>query len=303
MISGIFRSGTTIIGKATGSFKNVEYSFEPPLAFHLDYLLQNNLIKEKVASDLLQTYFAEDVVFNFHHGRNYNFRERDASYIFNMKPRNEIEARWQKVKGVSDAIKLMRELGSRLVFKVPATYSLIPPLLDNFDGFKVIEVQRNLKSIWNSVMAKGWFMDTTLSEEGDVASWPLMDTPEARNVPYYFKGNVKEWNSWNPETRCMQIINSLVERRLEMQKFIEKKFPKNYLVLRYEDLLDSPYEEIKKIADFAGMEFTSKTTEIINTIKPTVRQYPDAMIETCSPSIKNSFLQYNKMLGYRDEES
>jgi len=35
LISGVARSGTTIVGKLISSFDGVEYSFEPPMMFTL----------------------------------------------------------------------------------------------------------------------------------------------------------------------------------------------------------------------------------------------------------------------------
>ncbi len=300
MISGIFRSGTTILGKIVGSFKNVEYSFEPPLCSHLDYMLQEKRIDSKLAAEILRTYFAEDVMINFHHGRGYNMRENDYSYVFNFKSKEEVEQRLKQINSADDASELMKKLGSRLLFKVPAKYSLIPALFAHFPGFKVVEVQRNLKAILSSAIARKWFDEKQLAGPYHPGFWPNFVTGNSNYAPYFLSEKAAaEWPSLNEETRAVKALNCLVDRRMEMQQAVSKKYSERFLVAKYEDLLNSPLGETKRIAEFLGMQLTAKTHNLVESIKPTKPAYDvDELVSKCDAESREAFLKRNKALAY-----
>lgn len=298
MISGIFRSGTTMLGKIIGSFKNMEYCFEPPLLFHFDYLIKNKKIDESLVAEILRTYFAEDIMLNYHHGREYNMRPLDDSCIFNLKSYLDVMERWQNIHNSEDAIELMRSLKSRLVFKSPAVYAIIPGLLNLFPGLKIIETRRDLKSILSSIMAKKWFSTSILENKNYFSNWPYHNND--LHIPYYInREDIDFWIEANEVTKTVYVLNTLTKASLDVRERITKTHPQQYREVKYEQILNNPAYHIEELSTFLGAEWTPTTHQRVSEIKPTIRKYNvDDLLAKCDQKIKNDFINYNKLLGY-----
>lgn len=294
MVSGIFRSGTTIVGKLIGSFKNAEYAFEPPFVFYIDGLLQNGAISSELAADLLKAYFTEDVMIEYHHGRRYNTRKQDDSCVFNMKSKEEVERRWNGVNNSQDAIRLLKELKSRLVFKAPAAYSVANTFFSQFEGAKVIEVQRNVKDTLRSILRKKWFSDESLEKADKALRRPFEDV-DGLHVPYFMPKDVS-WKNMTEETRAAQVLNVLVGKSLAMRRELKERDDGRFLLVKYEDLVENPREEVQKIVDFLEMESTPKTEEIIASIRQ--RKQQEQGLEGIEESTARELLENNRRLGY-----
>ena len=287
-----------MLGKIIGSFKNMEYCFEPPLLFHLDCLIKNKRIDESLAAEILRTYFAEDIMLNYHHGKEYNMRPLDDSCIFNMKSYSEVMGRWENVHNSEDAVELMKSLKSRLVFKSPAVYAIIPGLLNAFLGLKIIEIRRDLKPILSSIMAKKWFSTPVLENKNYFSNWPYYNNN--LHVPYYIDSEeINFWNEANEVTKTVHALNTLTKASLEMSERIKKAHPEQYMEVRYECILDDPTYQIEELSTFLRAEWTPITNQRVNEIKSTKRKYDvDDLLEKCDQKIKTDFLNYNKLLGY-----
>lgn len=298
MISGIFRSGTTMLGKIIGSFKNMEYCFEPPLLFHLNCLIKNKRMDESLAAEILRTYFAEDIMLNYHHGKEYNMRPLDDSCIFNMKSYTEVMGRWQNIRNSEDAIELMKSLESRLVFKSPAVYAIIPGLLNLYPGLKIIETRRDLKSVFSSIMAKKWFSTSIIENKNYFSNWPYHNNN--LHVPYYIDSeDINFWTEANEVTKTVHVLNTLTKTSLEFRKLIKKTHPKQYREVKYENVLNDPTCQIEELSEFLDAEWTPITNERVDEIKSTKRKYNvDDLLAKCDEKIKNDFLNYNELLGY-----
>ena len=298
MITGIFRSGTTMLGKIIGTFKNLEYCFEPPLVFHLDYLVKNDIINDDLAVEILRTYFAEDIMLNSHHGKGYNMRPSDDSCIFNMKSYSEVLSRWQNVHSSKEAIESMNSLQSRLVFKSPGVYSLLPGLLNMFSEIKIIEIKRDLKSILSSIMVKKWFVASTLMDKNYFSNWPYHNND--LHVPYYIdREEIDFWTEANEVTKTIHVINTLTKASLEVGERIKKTHPEQYIEVKYEHILDDPSYMIEEVSTFLDAEWTPITNQRVSEIKSTKRKYNvDDLLAKCDEKIRNDFLNYNKLLGY-----
>lgn len=298
MISGIFRSGTTMLGKIIGSFKNIEYCFEPPLLFHFDCLIKNKRIDERLATEILRTYFADDIMLNHHHGKEYNLRPLDDSCIFNMKSYSEVVGRWQNIRNSEDAIELMKSLKSRFVFKSPAVYAIIPGLLNVFPRLKIIETRRDLKSILSSIMAKKWFSTSVLENKNHFSNWPYYNND--LHVPYYVDSkDIDFWIKANEVTKTVHVLNTLTKTSLELRKLIKKTHPAQYKEMKYENVLNDPVYQIEELSEFLDAEWTPITNQRVDEIKPTKRKHNvDDLLVECDEIIRTDFLNYNELLGY-----
>lgn len=299
MLTGIFRSGTTIFGKIMGSFRNVEYSYDPPIISTLDFLHQEEKIDATSASGLFGTYMAQDIMLNYHHGRSYNIRENDGSYIFNMKSREEVERRWKDVHGVMDAITLMYELKSRLIWKSVVRFSMIPIFMEHYENFKVVEVERDLKRLLSSLIKIGWFNKDEMASKNYMGIWPYKEGYKSK-IPYMAsKETADKWDISNEETNVARLLNDLIKIRLKIRKDVEDLYPGRYLVVKYEDLLDNPSVVVDKIEKFTGMKRTDITEKWIKSVKQTKAAFNiDEIFSKIEPSVLKRLENNNKILGY-----
>ncbi len=300
MLTGIFRSGTTILGKLVGSMKNVEFSYDPPLISTLDYLIMNRMIDKEIAAGIFRTYMAEDIMLNYHHGRGYNMRPDDGSCIFNMKTKEDVDFRWKNIKGVNDAIRLMHNLKSRLVFKSVIRYTIIPTLLKYYEGMKIVEIERDPRRVLSSVLAKRWFDPELMQKEDYTGNWPYHPEYEDKNIPYFAdEKTASQWDDVNDVTRTVRILNALIKRKNEVLSEIKKDFPGCYISVRYEDLLKDPKKVVRSIEEFTGLEQTSITKNLISTVRATKSAFDtDMLMKECDDEDRKEFEMNIKELGY-----
>ena len=69
-----------------------------------------------------------------------------------------------------------------------------------------------------------------------------------------YRGNASSIRSLNKRAGVKRLGKGWVMINLEIEKS-KKKFPRNFITLRYEDLLDKPKEELERIVRFFGLEF------------------------------------------------
>lgn len=304
MISGIARSGTTIVGKIVGSFKNFEYVFEPPLISLLNSFLLNSILDKNIVFQIFRTYFAEDKMLNYFIGRGYNMRPSDDSCIFELKTYSDVMNRVMKTGRSKNSIKLMTQLNTRVAFKNPNIYTIIPLLLERISNFKVIDVKRNLFFVLGSTINKKWFSTENLEDENCFTSWPYHDISGNMHIPYFINiedKNIKSfWNNTNDITRSTYVINELCNLKNDFYRFVKKYSYENCIkIIKYEDLLEKPEEKIKEISIFLNTEYSEMTYQKALQIKNDLNKYDiEKILKNCEESTRNNLIKNNKLLGY-----
>lgn len=300
MVAGLYRSGTTILGKLLGSFKNAEYIFEPPMVLHLDYLVQRKKIDDTLAADILRTNLAEDYMLNFLHGRRYNMRPCDDSSVFVMKSYDDSVGRWLKIKRLKNAIDFYRAHDFRLIFKNAAKYSIIPVLLKNYTSCRIVEIIRDLRSVLSSLLARGWFSNKAV-KDSEYGIWPF-NKDNLVKVPYVGEGSdIEEYETANEETRAIDFINAKMRNRFEAKEIIDSKYKSSIHTMKYEDMIKDARATAIDISNFIQMDLSPKTDELIKTVKETNRVHNiDKVLLNCDKKIVKKFLNYNGQLGYED---
>jgi len=304
MISGIGRSGTTLLGKIVGSYEKFEYVFEPSIIFLLNALLLQSDLDKNIVVQIFRTYFAEDKMLNYHLGRGYNIRPSDDSCIFNMKPYSDVMDRVMKVGNAKNAINIMTQLNSRIAFKNPNVYTIIPVLLEKIPNFKVIDVTRNLFNVLGSVFNKKWFNKRNLQDQNCFTSWPYHDIGSNMHIPYYVdikKETLNFWNNTNDITRNVFVINEICSLKNNFYKFVKNYSYKNQVfILKYEDLLKNSDDKIKEISDFLDAKYSETTYQKIREIDNNSRKYNiKTILNNCEEKIKKELFKNNELLGYK----
>ena len=292
-ITGIQRSGTSILGKLIGSFETIEYSYEPRLIYHLDSLIDSNMVQNEFIIELLGTYLFHDHFIEKIHGRRYNFRFDDISYILGMKSLGNVMKRWKSISGYDDAVLEINN--HNYAFKFTGGYSLISELCKTHPNVKIVHVWRSLDRILPSMFEKNWFTDENLCSE----YFPQPHYKMENNVivPYLVDHEaIDQWESMNIETRTVHICNQLAGKRADFRNnFVNYD---TYYEIKFDQFVCTPSSAAYELSSFLELNFGPKTEYIINEINPTnVSHDIDDILE------KTDSVEAEKFREYRQSET
>jgi len=295
IVTGLPRSGTTILGKLIGSFRAVEYAFEPPLVTYLDAQCRHDLLDSKTASELLKVYLYYDYFAEFVHGRGYNFRPSDASNVLKMQTVPEILKKWNRVESMADAVTVASEY--TFSFKFPGTYHIISALYEPLPSVHIVDIGRNLDRVLASMFKKQWFFDHNLGPDA-TGLWPFHDCDGEYLVPYLVgDADTDNWQTMTPETRTAYICNRFAESRLAFtQQYGDRE---NYHQIRYERLIDDPATVTDELIMALGVARGSKTQSIVDEIEPTTAPCDvEAILADCDSEVRERFLELRQEFEY-----
>lgn len=301
MISGIPRSGTSLLGKVIGSFKNFEYEFEPPLVNYFNALLKNKTeISSGIIIDILTTYFVEDIIVNYLHGRKYNFRYQDDSCIFNMKSYREVMERLGNIENSAQALELLENSSIRFSFKSPGIFNVIPLLFDAYGNFKLVDIKRNLYSVVGSMVRKKWCSDEKLNDDYYNTLSPYYDNSQLLLTYHIEDENEKSWKEKNEVERVVKLVINMSKNKLKTFEMIKEKYDDRIYEIKYENLLKKPDKTVNKVSLFLNVEKTNKTLENINKIRDEETKYNFNQIKKCcNTELYKELKFYNKKMGYK----
>ena len=259
IISGLSRSGTSILSKIVGSFKNVLTLHEPLILRYLPTLAQTNLMNFKLGSHLLKGILFEDYYLQILQGRRVNFRPSDNSYFGNYERLTDVRRRWVKYRRLSDVLKDLNEGQYTFALKISELQSLYPVLKRIFKGVKFIEIIRNGEEVISSSLKRDWYTDEYLNRR--MNEWTQFYKVK---IPWYVqKKDLEKFSEWNSATRIAYIWRTLSEKGFQY----EKKGDGRYLRLRYEKLTANPEKTTELCEDFLDLSRTAITAKHIKDIK------------------------------------
>ncbi|HMM39182.1 MAG TPA: sulfotransferase [Desulfovibrio sp.] len=278
VISGNSRSGTTIVGKLLHSFQNVEYSFEPPALFSLFALIDR--LDEHSWRLLYETYLYEEFFINSLCGRAINCNRADDSSVFQVKSREEIEARLAASVGKKDAERLVR--GHTLAYKIPSITGFLPRLQRYYPGTRTVIMRRNPLETFHSLKAKAWFNDDTLRNENAV--WPNT-FKDGRRIPFWVRP--EDHDRW----LSMDELHRIAYYYLKVNDEIAALRPT--LLIQYERFVAAPRATAECLAQTLGLEFGPLTPVILDTVKAPRREYDPGLLNGLEPEIRDRVLAYS----------
>jgi len=280
LITGSARSGTTILGKIIHSLQGIEYAFEPPILFSLIPLIEK--ISQQEWQLLFETYLYEDFFLNAISGRNINCNRTDDSSIFNVKSEIDIESRLKKSIRKIEA----EELGKAkiLAFKLPDIVPFIPKIQSYYNKIKIIIIKRDAIGTINSLMAKHWFSNENSSKN---IIWPFRVYRSLR-IPYWV--DEKDFDLWfemSEIDRCAYYYITINKYSLHIRNSIE---------IDYNQLLQKPLLIAKNISQKLNLKFSDKTKEVINQVKPTIKNRDKNIINKITNELRYEVMAYSSSI-------
>ena len=254
LITGMARSGTTILGKLLHSLLGVEYIFEPPLLF--SHIPKISDMSKNDWCLLYETYLYEDQLLGILGGRSINCNEIDDSSIYKVKSKLDIDKRLLSTHRKSELIEIARSSDVKLAYKMPDIFPFVPELLQYYPDMHVINMYRNPVDVLNSIIQKEWFTDNSIKNGGII--WPNYDVG-GMYVPFWVKkDNIEGWLEMDEFSRAGYYI----ERMLLPIREIESPF-----IIDYDSLVSSPKEILSTIKEKLNLKDGNKTKDIVDSIK------------------------------------
>ncbi len=275
IITGVGRSGTSILGKLLGSMQPSYYLYEPAI---LKLVTGDDEHSGKALRAILRAILFEDYFLPLIQGRNINFNALEDSYIGNyfVNPMKEIASRWVKFPRRPDAIKLLQEEQGLFIIKM-TEFALSDLPEDTFPGARTINIIRNGNDVISSSIARLWFG----------TDYQPIDWVAESGAPWFLTADeqIYWWDSWNSYTKAACVWRYSVER--------------DKTGIRYEDLLERPeyyVEEWKAKFKLAKTELTDRHVESIKGYR--AREY-SSVLEPIQEPERSRFMALMKELGYQ----
>ena len=273
IITGVGRSGTSILGKLLGSMQPSYYLYEPAIL----KLIPGD---DEHSGKALRAILFEDYFLPLAQGRNVNFNTFDDSFIghYIANPISALAIRWNKYPRRPDAIKLLQAEKGLFIIKM-TEFALWDLPGDTFLGARVINIIRNGNEVINSSMAHGWFTD----------DYQSIDWVTDLGVPWFIsEDDRKEWPAWNPSTRAACVWRSCILTGED-----------SVIEIRYENLLEQPTDYVMQFnKEFAltDTELTDKHIADIKSHKP--KEYPSVLEHIQEPE-RAKYMSLMEELGYK----
>ena len=261
-VSGMPRTGTTVLGNLVGSFKNIDYHFEPPMIKALLGYLQTGKLQANEFKFLFENYCFEDLLVPHLAGRTLNFNTHDDSYIKNFLSDEELNKRL----GKSHRKRTIEEEAKayRLAIKIPASLLEMAALQNIYPEFVKIITYRNSNDVLHSILKKSWFAPDSLSLNGPTLIYPFVVYANLK-IPACIP------KRYHDAFVAADELHKAIIFYISQYEALEEV--KNFIFVRYEDLTQAPLEISKQLAKQLTVELTDKSMAIIDQIKPMEYQH------------------------------
>jgi len=266
IISGVSRSGKTLLGRLLGSMHNVEHVDEPWFPMMLPVIQGKGLIDPDVATMLLQS-FVEELFNDIVLLRTANFRPSDLSSIWEVKSAQEIFSRLVNLHSRDDVRRYVLEKRPILLCNLAEVMPYLSFLIDTFPNCKIIHVVRNGLDVAMAVSAKQWFSDEQLRNPLNNQVFRAYEHFE-QSRKYYLP-----W--WLPEEKAQLFLGmgdfarglcywcSLLEQSLHQIRELRMSPSQQYREVKYEALVRNPDGVLEDLAAFLGVGPSEQTAALL----------------------------------------
>jgi hypothetical protein len=302
IITGVCRSGKTLVGQLLGSMRNVEHIDEPWFPMMLPVMQGKGLIDREVARTLLRS-FTEELFHDMILLRNANFRPQDLSSIWVRKSAPEIFSRLVNLHSRDDVQWYVRENKSLLLYNLAEVMLYLSFLIEVFPHCKIIHVVRNGLDVALSIADKQWFSDAQLKNPRNnllFREYRSADGVKRYYLPWWLQEEDSEsFLNMGNFGRGLCYWRSLLEQSQEQIKQLKAKKPQIYREVKYEELVRDPAHVLDALADYLDVAPSEQTASIRATLEgqKTVSQ-PSYPIEQVPESEKKRVIKILDMFNY-----
>ncbi|MDA7720327.1 sulfotransferase [Alphaproteobacteria bacterium] len=256
-IDGVTRCGKSSLSKVIPSFTQMEHiNFLSQMEWLLPAYALGHVSKDYAKSHL-GIYFNE-LTYNLLLSRNVNFRPTDQTGVANYK---EPQIYFDRLK-VNDGLDIIKECQTKKNYIPFQTHDLMVNIaaLNNLSlDYKMVSLWRNPVENLYSWVTRGW---GSRFRNSDPQNFTLsIKTDMEETLPWYCGLDPLPKHKLNDAEFCVYVGINLIKRAV----FNAKKNPYGNLVkfVFFEELFTNPLDEVKRISDFLGVDWTEKTQPAI----------------------------------------
>lgn len=261
IITGVGRSGTTILGRLIGSMRPAFYLFEPAILSLMPLLIQQLQSERPYAAQLMRSILFEDYFLQLIHGRTLNFNSRDDSYVENYMRTADVEHRWQEMRRRQDVIAYLKKTKAIFLMKIPEFQPLFEVTETIFPGPRFLHIIRNGLDVVASSLKRGWFTDEFMGEA--YIGW-VRTNATGRAAPWFLDDESRAlFPRWTPATRAASLWRQLTQKGIDYTSTHKDKSQD----LRYEAFLLDPKTITSEIAQRFGLEITEITEKALDSVR------------------------------------
>jgi hypothetical protein len=292
VITGVARSGTTLLGKIIGSLLDIHFIFEPPTFRLIPPMIKEGYLKERQGCEILKAILFEELYLQIIHGRYVNFNDKDDSYIGHYVDSEKIKQRWKKYRRRKDIIDDLEKNNNIFVLKIPNIQPSLNTIIDIFPNLKLIHCIRDGNDIVSSSIRRDFYTLDFLNKRNIEWSYEV----NSLKIPWFIEKKDRQFFSkWNQYTRVAHIWRVLTEMGL---KFADDN-KTNVFQFKFEDFIKDKESYIDKIEKFVGKKRTKITTQHLDSINTYSQfDYPDNTSNIELPE-REKFVELRKNLGYQ----
>lgn len=266
LLTGITRSGTTFFGKALGSFRNIEYEFEPNFCLWIPSMAEAGIFEKSTAREFFKANVYE-LFYNKLLGRYCNLRPSDDSCVLKFKTMADIEQKWNLLKNKNDARQYAIDNQIRLVMKMPNAQFFYGFFREVFPDIKFIHIARHPFDVALSVLKKHWLADTTFSNpSATYARKNILLDGKKYSVPFWLEeSSAKAFLEADEFSRGLIYWRIITQTHIKSQDFASK--PELCWEFRYEDLISEPEKIFNQAQKFLNAFPGAKTQEMLESVQ------------------------------------
>lgn len=292
IITGVRRSGKSLLGNILATCEEAEYSEEPYPIMSLPIAIEKGEMNIDFASKLLNSYvvqlFIESILL-----RNANFRYNDLSSIWTKKTPEKIFNRMANVNTTAQAWNYIRSHNSSLVMTLPESMSFVDIWHQTIPRTKYIHVVRNGFDVASDVAKKLWFVNEKFKNPEVTDCYRLYNNKEKWYFPWWVgEGDEEKFLNYSNYEKGLYYWLSLQE-----SSKIELLDNKKVLIVDYDKIVANPNDECKKVFDFLGLRQSELTQIQVDKTKVQVKQ---KKIKNIDNELKKSVEEMNVKLGVKN---
>ncbi|MFH2094376.1 MAG: sulfotransferase [Bacteroidota bacterium] len=241
-LTGVGRSGTSILGKIIGSSRPVYYIYEP------------NFIKFTLWREISPLVLFEDFVMPAAQGFHLNMNPNRESWSGHIWQDSEIINRWKTLDRRIDLLPFIMDENPIIVVKLTEWQMMLESMRDIYQDCKFIHIVRNGNDVVASSIIAGWWNDLYMLR--NFVDWvDVRDVDDVRyNIPWYIDDDSKDlWYKWNRHTRSACVWRCCMEHADKVSS------DPGFYTISYESLVKNTQEEYARLCDTFNFQPTELT--------------------------------------------
>lgn len=264
VITGVCRSGKTLLGNILATCQEAEYSDEPYTPMLLPMIVKSGKIDQEFAVRWMGAILSElfnDLLLL----RAGNFRPGDLSSIWSKKSPEEISNRLINLQTRKDAADYAKQNNSQLVVTLSECIPFIDFLIKAMPKAKIVHVVRDPYNVAADVVKKKWFSDEQLKNplmaqlyclfNNSGSTWHLPWWVNDEEYDYFlqlgeFERGVYYW--WSLVDKGLQAVDAAGCREI---------------LVRYEDMIRQPQQVFDHLFELVDLTPGSLTDQKLQEIR------------------------------------